>query len=139
MGTATTDTTTFKAVVTYTKSDDTDTTMEKTSTISFYYPKFYGAVGSLTPDEATVEALTSALATGKGGTYRFTTSAARIAYAYPKTLGALTSIKDGSGFSLFDSFTRTEESYTQNSTTVAYYLYVLTDPTTVSNYSVTFA
>lgn len=139
MGTATTDTTTFKAVVTYTKSDDTDTTMEKTSSISFYYPKFYGSVGSLTPDEATVEALTSALATGKGGTYRFTTSAARIAYAYPKALGALTSIKDGSGFSLFDSFTRTEESYTQNSTTVAYYLYVLTDPTTVSNYSVTFA
>lgn len=139
METATTDTTTFKAVVTYTKSDDTDTTMEKTSSISFYYDKFYGSVDSLTPTEATVEALTNALATGKGGTYRFTTSAARMAYAYPKTLGALTSIKDGSGFSLFDSFTRTEESYTQNSTTVAYYLYVLTDPTTVSNYSVTFA
>ena len=139
MDTATTDTTTFKAVVSYKKSDDTDTTTTKTASISFYYDKFYGAVASLTPSEATVEALTSALATAKGGTYKFTTSASRIAYAYPSSLGALTSIKDGNGFSLFDSFTRTTETYTQNSTSVSYYLYVLTDATTVTNYNVTFA
>lgn len=139
MGTATTDSTTFKAIVTYTKSDDSDTTSTKTGSISFYYNKFYGAVGTLTPDEATVEALTSALATGKGGTYSFTTNASRICYAYPKSHGALTSIKDGNGFSLFDSFTRTEQTYTQNGTSVTYYRYVLTDPTTVSSYSVIFA
>ena len=139
MPTSTTDTTTFKAIITYTKADDNDTSATKTSSINFYYKKFYGAVDSLTPDEATVEALTSALATAKGGTYTFTTSANRIAYAYPSSLGALTSIKDGNGFSLFDSFTRTTVDYTQNSTTVSYYLYVLTDPTTVTNYSVTFA
>ena len=139
MDTATTDSTTFKAIVTYTKSDDADTTVTKTASINFYYNKFYGAVSSLTPDEATVEALTTALGTGKGGTYSFTTSASRICYAYPKSLGALTSIKDGNGFSLFDSFTRTEQTYTQNGTSVDYYLYVLTDPTTVTSYSVIFA
>lgn len=139
MGSATTDTTTFKAIVTYTKSDNTDTSVTKTASISFYYNKFYGGVNSLTPDEATVEALTTALGTAKGGTYSFTVTAGRIAYAYPKSLGALTSIKDGNGFSLFDSFTRTEQTYTQNSTSVDYYLYVLTDATTVSGYSVTFA
>lgn len=139
METATTDTTTFKAIVTYTKSDDTDTTVTKTASINFYYNKFYGAVSDLNPSEATVEALTSALATGKGGTYSFTVTAGRICYAYPKSLGALSSIKDGNGFSLFDSFTRTEQSYTQNGTTVAYYRYVLTDTTTVSGYSVVFA
>lgn len=139
MGTATTDTTTFKAIVTYTKSDDTDTTVTKTASINFYYNKFYGAVSDLNPSEATVEALTTALATAKGGTYSFTVTAGRICYAYPKSLGALTSIKDGNGFSLFDSFTRTEQSYTQNGTTVAYYRYVLTDTTTVSGYSVVFA
>lgn len=139
MDTATTDSTTFKAIVTYTKSDDADTTVTKTASINFYYNKFYGAVSSLTPDEATVEALTTALGTGKGGTYSFTTSASRICYAYPSSLGALTSIKDGNGFSLFDSFTRTTENYTQNGTTVSYYLYVLTDPTTVNSYSVVFA
>jgi len=139
MGTATTDTTTFKAIVTYTKSDDTDTTVTKTASINFYYNKFYGAVSDLNPSEATVEALTTALATAKGGTYSFTVTAGRICYAYPKSLGALASIKDGNGFSLFDSFTRTEQSYTQNGTTVAYYRYVLTDTTTVSGYSVVFA
>ena len=139
MGTATTDTTTFKAVVTYTKSDDTDTSVTKTASITFLYNKFYGGVSDLDPTEATVEALTSALASGKGGTYSFTVTAGRICYAYPKSLGALTSIKDGNGFSLFDSFTRTEQSYTQAGETVAYYRYVLTDSTTVSGYSVTFA
>ena len=139
MGSATTDSTTFKAVVTYVKSDDTSASITKTSSINFYYNKFYGAVSELAPSEATVEALTTALGTGKGGTYSFTTSASRICYAYPKSLGALTSIKDGNGFSLFDSFTRTEQTYTQNGTSVAYYRYVLTDPTTVSSYNVIFA
>jgi hypothetical protein len=93
---------------------------------------------ALTPTESAVEALTTALGTGKGGTYSFTVNDARIAYAYPASLGALSTIKDGNGFSLFDSFTRTTQSYTQNGTTVSYYLYVLTDATTVSGYSVTF-
>lgn len=139
MDSATTDTTTFKAVVTYVKSNDAETSVTKTAGINFYYNKFYGAVSDVNPSEATVEALTSALATAKGGTYSFTVTAGRICYAYPKSLGALTSIKDGNGFSLFDSFTRTEQTYTQNGTSVTYYRYVLTDPTTVSGYSVIFA
>ena len=140
MSTATTDTTTFKTVISYYKSDrETIDTITKTASINFYYNKFYGAVNSLTPDEATVEALTTALATGKGGTYSFTVNNGRICYAYPKSLGALASIKDGNGFSLFDSFTRTEVTYTQNGTSVNYYRYVLTDATTVSGYSVVFA
>lgn len=138
MDTATTATTTFKALVKYTKSNDVDDQQTKTASITFYFNKFYGAVGDLNPTEATVEALTSALATGKGGTYSFTVSAGRICYAYPKSLGALTSIKDGNGFSLFDSFTRTEQTYTQAGQSVVYYRYVLTDVTTVSSYSVIF-
>ena len=136
---ATTDSATFKAVVTYTKSDNTDTSVTKTASISFFYNKFYGGVSDLNPTEATVEALTAALATGKGGTYSFTVNNGRICYAYPKSLGELASIKDGNGFSLFDSFTRTEQNYTQNGTTVPYYRYVLTDAATLNNYSVIFA
>ena len=139
MDTATTSTTTFKAIVKYTKSNDADDQQTKTASINFYFNKFYGGVADLNPSEATVEALTSALATGKGGTYSFTVSAGRICYAYPKSLGALSSIKDGNGFSLFDSFTRTEQTYTQAGQSVAYYRYVLTDPTTVSGYNVIFA
>ena len=138
MLTPTTDTTTFKAIVHYVKSNDTEASITKTAEIKFFYNKFYGGVSSLTPDEATVEALSTALATSKGGTYTFNVSDGRICYAYPKSLGALASIKDGNGFSLFDSFTRTEQTYTQNGTSVAYYRYVLTDATTVSSYNVTF-
>lgn len=139
MNTTTTDTTTFKAIITYTKSDDADTTVTKTASINFYYNKFYGTVSSLTPDEATVEALTSAIGNTRGLTASFTVTAGRVCYAYPKTLGALSSIKDGNGFSLFDSFTRTEVTYTQNGTSVAYYRYVLTDAATFSGYSIIFA
>lgn len=139
MATPTTDTTTFKAIVKYTKSDNNQTSVTKTASINFYYNKFYGSVTSLTPSEADVTALTTALGTAKGATYSFTIIDARIAYAYPASLGNLTSIKDGNGFSLFDSFTKTTETYTQNGTSVSYNLYVLTDATTVSGYSVTFA
>ena len=139
MATATTTDTTFKAVVTYKKSDDAQTNVTKTASITFLSNKYRGIVASLTPSEADVEALTSEIASSKAGTYAFTANAARIAYAYPKHLGALTSIKDGNGFSLIDSFTRTTETYTQNGEAVDYYLYVLTDPTTVTNYTVVFA
>lgn len=139
MSTPTTDTTTFKAIVTYTKSDDIDTTSTKTASINFYYNKFYGTVSSLTPDEATVEALTTGLGNTRSLTANFTVTAGRVCYAYPASLGTLSSIKDGNGFSLFDSFTRTEVTYTQNGNSVAYYRYVLTDAATFSGYSITFA
>ena len=140
MGTATTNTTTFKAIVTYTKSDDVDTTSTKTASINFYYRRYYGTVATLDPDETTVKGMSSSsLATSKSLTSSFTVTAGRVCYAYPKSLGALTSIKDGNGFSLFDSFTRTEQTYTQNGTSVVYYRYVLTDAATFSGYSITFA
>lgn len=139
MQTSTVDTTTFKAIVVYEKSDGAEVSVTKSASVNFYYNKFYGAVQSLTPNEATVTALSTSLGTAKGGTYTFNVTAGRICYAYPKSLGALTSIKDGNGFSLFDSFTRSEQRYTQNGTQVAYYRYVLTDAATVSGYNVTFA
>ena len=139
MGTATTDTTTFKAIVTYTKSDDVDASITETATITFFCNKFYGEVADLDPSEATVEALSIDLASTKEGTYNFTLTTERICYAYPKSLGELTSIRDSNGFSLFDSFTKTEQTYTQVGESVDYYRYVLTDATTISNYKITFA
>ena len=130
---------TFKGVLNYKKSDNNTASINKTASISFFYEKFYGNVSDLEPSEATITALSSAIATAKGGTYAYTFSAQRAAYAYPSTLGTLSSIKDGNGFSLMDSFTRTQVTYTRNGTSVPYYLYVLTDASTVSNYNITFA
>ena len=137
--TAVTDSTSYSATITYTKSDDTDDSISKNALITFYYNKFYGAVDSINPSEATVEALTPIIGTGKGGTYSFTVTNGRICYAYPKSLGSLSTIKDGNGFSLFDSFTKTEQTYTQDGKSVVYNRYVLTDATTITSYTVTFA
>ena len=139
MATATTDSTQFKAIVKYKKSNEAQASYTGNSSISFYYNKFHGSVNTLTPDEATVTGLTAELGTAKGATYTITMSNARIAYAYPKSLGALSSIKDGNNFDITSSFDRSEQTYTQNATSVAYYLYVLHDPTSVTNYKVIFA
>ena len=83
-------------------------------------------------------AATEASATVNGKTvnysYEFTESGGDVTFSI-----TITSIKDGNGFSLFDSFTRTEQTYTQAGQSVAYYRYILTDATTVSGYSVVFA
>ena len=138
MSTATTDTTTFKAIVTYQSSKDIDVNVEKTATITFGSFKYYGAVDSLDPTEATVKALTQVAATSRGGAYAFTTVDNRACYAYPKSFGALTAITDPNGFNLFYSFTRTEQTYTIDGQSVDYYRYVLTDEVSVENFTVTF-
>lgn len=135
----TTDTTIFKIVATYQDSNYAIKTATLTKSLNFYYNKFYGVVSSPAPDEATVEALTAELGSSIEETSDFTTIAQYVCYAYPKSLGTLTSIKDQNGFELIDSFTMTEVTYTQNGTSVDYYRYVLTDPATVSNYTITFS
>lgn len=52
----------------------------------------------------------------------------KIALAYPKDFGALTSVKDGNGYEVLSSYTRSELGV--NGT--AYYLYLLTVPVTAS-------
>ena len=138
MSTATTDTTTFKAVVVYTNSKGIDVSVERSETITFGSYKYYGAVDELDPTEATVKALTQVAATSRGGAYAFTTVDNRACYAYPKSFGALTAITDPNGFNLFYSFTRTEQTYTIDGQSVDYYRYVLTDEVSVENFTVTF-
>lgn len=56
----------------------------------------------------------------------------RFCYMYPKSFGALTSIKDGNGFEQITSYTRSEVTITDIATGVSvdYYAYLLTDSTT---------
>ena len=138
MSTATTETTTFKAVVTYTSSKGIDVSTEKTATITFGSYKYYGEVFSLDPTEAQVKALTEVAGNSRAGAYPFTIDDSRACYAYPKSFGALTKITDPNGFNLFYSFTRTEQTYTIGGQSVEYYRYVLTDEAAVENFVVTF-
>lgn len=56
---------------------------------------------------------------------------------YPSSLGNLTSIKDGNGFSQMDSYTKYTVNLTSpvNGKTVKYYAYLLTDATTGTGFT----
>ena len=138
MPTATTDTTTFKAVVTYTNSKGIDISTEKTATITFGSYKYYGAVSSLTPTEQEIKALTSVAATSKSGKYYYTLDDERTCYAYPKSFGLLTAITDPNGFNLMESMTRSEMTMTFDGQSVDYYLYILTDEVSIDNAPITY-
>lgn len=138
MATATTDTTTFKAVVTYTNSKGIDVSTEKTATITFGSYKYYGAVSSLTPTEQEIKALTSVAATSKSGKYYYTLDDERTCYAYPKSFGLLTAITDPNGFNLMESMTRSEKTMTFDGQSVDYYLYILTDEVSIDNAPITY-
>ena len=51
-------------------------------------------------------------------------------YMNPQSFGALTSIKDANNFEYINSYTRT----TMNYNGVDYYVYILTDPVTITGF-----
>lgn len=131
-----TSTTTYRVSVVYkgkTYSGSTTATFKKT------YYRYYGAlpenteVGSITADM--VKGLTKEVCTSASATLIFTTNNQRMAYAYPSTFGRLTTIKDTNLNAPFDDFLLES---TLNVDGTEYYVYALTTPNFVTDYSVTF-
>ncbi len=93
-------------------------------------PSYFGAVaGTWAPTEATVKAL-SELTVGARALTRsgISINDGKIALAYPKDFGALTSIKDGNGYEVLSSYTRTELRVNDHD----YYCYLLSTPVTAA-------
>lgn len=123
--TAMTSDTTFEAVVTYDETKE----VKGTAKIQFVYPSFFGSVETLTPDATTVSGLSKIIKNSKAYTAdNVALDDARFCYAYPATLGNLTTIKDANNFEYLGSYTKS--SLTINS--INYNLYVLTDPVTIT-------
>lgn len=59
----------------------------------------------------------------------------RTCFIYPKSFGKLTTIKDANNFEYINSYTLTERSIEG----VDYYIYVLTDPVTITNFKQSFS
>lgn len=101
------------------------------TTATFVNPSYIGVVASdFSASESSIKGLTEVVKSGKG----YTASGLnlvnqKICYAYPKTFGALSSIKDANGFENISAYTRSEETVNGE----AYYVYVLTDPASQSN------
>lgn len=98
--------------------------------VSVVYPSYFGSVGAdWTPTETTVRALSKSLQTSRASTHTgINTSNGKIAYCYPASFGKLTSVKDGNGYEVIDSYTL----WTVNVDSVEYNCYLLTTPVTSS-------
>lgn len=99
--------------------------------VSVVYPSYFGSVGAdWTPTETTVRALSKSLQTSRASTHTgINTSNGKIAYCYPASFGKLTSVKDGNGYEVIDSYTL----WTVNVNSVEYNCYLLTTPVTSSD------
>lgn len=98
--------------------------------VNVVYPSYFGSVpANWSPDETTVKALTKLLITSKASTHTdISTDNGKIAYCYPASYGKLTSVKDGNGYEVLDSYTL----WTVSIGGVDYNCYLLTTPVTSS-------
>lgn len=129
-------TTTYKVVAVYKGKTYNGST---TATFKNTYYRYYGAlpenteVGSITADM--IRGLTKEVCTGAAAVLLFTTENQRMAYAYPSAFGKLTTIKDTNLNAPFDDFLLES---TLDVDGIEYYVYALTTPNFVTDYSVTF-
>lgn len=111
----------------------------KTGSVSavFVNPSYFGVVESnFTPTPEDIQGLSSGEIIKNSKTYNtsaFNQNAQKNCYAYPKAFGALTSITDGKN-EFINSYTRSELEVNGE----MYYVYVLSEASTVSNYSLQF-
>lgn len=111
----------------------------KTSSVSavFVNPSYFGVVDSnFTPTPEGIQGLSSGEIIKNSKTYNtstFNQKAQKNCYAYPKAFGALTSITDDKN-EFINSYTRSELEVNGE----MYYVYVLSEASTVSNYLLQF-
>lgn len=105
-------------------------TLTQKVTVTFVGKSYYGVAASADAvTAAMVAAAGSTLKNSRAYTYNNIALVNQVCfYAYPATLGALTSIKDGNNFEYLNSYVR---STIEMPNGLSYYLYVLRDPTTI--------
>lgn len=107
------------------------TTVQGSTSATFVNPSYFGAVDAgFTPTEDAIKALTKSVKNTKGYTGNTSLVYQKTCYAYPKSFGALTAIKDANNFEYLGSYTRSEITIWDE----VYYVYVLTDPVTIDNF-----
>lgn len=138
VGTLSKEVTAINATKSFTLSAETQSgkTGTKSLTITFVNASYTGAVAAnFVVNETNIKALTKAIRSGKGSTQTYNLTNQKICYAYPKSFGALTSIKDGNNFEILPSYTQSEVQIDG----VAYYVYLLNDAATSTGVKQIFA
>lgn len=118
-------------------------TVTKSIKITFCYPTYYGTVADsvASMSASDIQGLDKRVAVNnKAMTWSgISMDYGKLCYAYPKSFGALTSIKDANNVDYINSYTRTEVTLTENGNSVVYYCYLLTDAAGVSNFKQIYA
>ena len=110
-------------------------TVQGSTTATFVNPSYFGTVSpSFSPTEGSIKALVETVKNTKAYSVTLSTNNQKVCYAYPSSFGALTSIKDVNGYEYINSFTRT----TVNVNGEDYYVYLLTDASSVSDFRLNF-
>lgn len=102
----------------------------RTLSVSVAEPSYFGVVAKeWTPTEASVTALQKSVQTGRDATRtNLSVQGGRICWCYPASRGELTSVKDGNGYEVLGSYTRS----TVRIKGVDYHCYLLTEAITAS-------
>lgn len=117
---------------TYTvKATKNGVTVQGSTSVTFVNPSYFGAVDAdFTPTENAIKALSKSVKSTKNYTGSVSLENQKTCYAYPKSMGALTAIKDANNFEYLQSYTRSEVTVWNET----YYVYVLTDPVTIDTF-----
>jgi hypothetical protein len=103
-----------------------------TNSVTAYAPSFYGIMDDNYNFSNTVKMLNPS----KKYTFEhINMTSARFAYAYPSSYGEITSIKDANNFEYIQSYTKT----VMDNDGVEYFIYVLTDPVTITDFKQIFS
>ena len=117
---------------TYTvKATKNGVTVQGSTSVTFVNPSYFGAVdANFTPTEDAIKTLAKSIKSTKSYTGNVSLENQKTCYAYPKSMGALTAIKDANNFEYLQSYTRSEVTVWNET----YYVYVLTDPVTIDTF-----
>lgn len=111
-------------------------TITGSTSVTFVNPNYFGPVDStFSATEENIKALTKIIKGTRSYTGNTTLNNQKVCYAYPKSFGALTSIKDANNFEYLSSYTRSEVNVWDET----YYVYVLTDATTIDSFRQTYS
>ena len=106
-------------------------TVQGSTSVIFVNPSYFGAVGAdFTPTEDAIKTLAKSVKSTKSYTGSVSLENQKTCYAYPKSMGALTTIKDANNFEYLQSYTRSEVTVWNET----YYVYILTDPVTIDTF-----
>ena len=136
-----TETTTFSVV-----AIANGVTLTGSTTVTFVHASYFGAVDSTFTTSSlsslSVDSLTKSIKNTRSYSNTIALNNQKTIYIYPSSFGTLSAIKDANNFEYLDSYTQTTyttSNWSLDGSSVSYYVYYLTDATTITSFTQIFS